>query len=283
MKSVRYFTLNFSGFTTAVSEKQGYLRLIAGEHVFYTDKRYFNDPSLFDRLKINQPLHLGARRLDNGSYWIHWLSDGETHLEPSQHVKRWARPLLFISLLTLIVPLIPLLVSASEWGRFGCGIIAILAFIALLTGLYERLFHPALKRHPAMRDLLAKMALARRRDVSFCQPLPATTQALRQSAMLLRKPCRNAMPLRQTSSSTPTLRSGMQAIQPANITASGYNAVPCRWPSGGRQAALISRCIRCFTVVSRRFLPPAIASSPYTSATAGRSMRYTMPATTRLI
>ena len=62
MKSVRYFTLNFSGFTTAVSEKQGYLRLIAGEHVFYTDKRYFNDPSLFDRLKINQPLHLGARR-----------------------------------------------------------------------------------------------------------------------------------------------------------------------------------------------------------------------------
>ena len=183
MKSVRYFTLNFSGFTTAASEKQGYLRLIAGEHVFYTDKRYFNDPSLFDRLKINQPLHLGARRLDNGSYWIHWLSDGETLLEPSQHVKRWARPLLFISLLTLIVTLIPLLVSASEWGRFGCGIIAILAFIALLTGLYERLFHPALKRHPAMRDMLAKMAMARRRDVSFCQPLPATTQALRQSAM----------------------------------------------------------------------------------------------------
>lgn len=94
MKSVRYFTLNFSGFTTAASEKQGYLRLIAGEHVFYTDKRYFNDPALFDRLKINQPLHLGARRLDNGSYWIHWLSDGETLLEPSQHVKRWARPLL---------------------------------------------------------------------------------------------------------------------------------------------------------------------------------------------
>lgn len=58
MKSVRYFTLNFSGFTTAACEKQGYLRLIAGDHVFYTDKRYFNDPSLFDRLTINQPLHL---------------------------------------------------------------------------------------------------------------------------------------------------------------------------------------------------------------------------------
>ncbi|MCV5664304.1 hypothetical protein OFN50_35320, partial [Escherichia coli] len=85
----------------------------------------FNDPSLFDRLTINQPLHLGVRRLDNGSYWIHWLSDGETLLEPSQRVKRWARPLLIISLLTLIVALIPLMMSTSEWGRFGFGIIAI--------------------------------------------------------------------------------------------------------------------------------------------------------------
>lgn len=183
MKSVRYFTLNYTGFTTAACEKQGYLRLIAGEHVFYTDKRYFKDPALFDRLTINQPLHLGVRRLDNGCYWIHWLSDGETLLEPSQRVTRWARPLLIISLLTLIVALIPLVMSTSEWGRFGCGIIAILAFIGLLTGLYERLFHPALKRHPAMRDLLAKMAMARRRDFSFCQPLPATARAVRQSAM----------------------------------------------------------------------------------------------------
>ena len=60
MKSVRYFTLNYTGFTTAACEKQGYLRLIAGEHVFYTDKRYFKDPALFDRLTINQPLHLGV-------------------------------------------------------------------------------------------------------------------------------------------------------------------------------------------------------------------------------
>lgn len=154
MKSVRYFTLNYTGFTTAACEKQGYLRLIAGEHVFYTDKRYFKDPALFDRLTINQPLHLGVRRLDNGCYWIHWLSDGETLLEPSQRVTRWARPLLIISLLTLIFALIPLVMSTSEWGRFGCGIIAILAFIGLLTGLYERLFHPVLKapRHARSAD-----------------------------------------------------------------------------------------------------------------------------------
>ncbi|MBN0734373.1 hypothetical protein JTM20_35750, partial [Pseudomonas aeruginosa] len=139
VKQTHYFTVNFTGFTTAASEEQSYLRLIAGEHAFYTDKRHFKDPSLFDRLRLGQPLHIGTCRLKDGSYWIHWLSDGETLLEPSQRVKRWARPLLSISLLTLIVALIPLVMSTSEWGRFGFGIIAILAFIALLTGLCELL------------------------------------------------------------------------------------------------------------------------------------------------
>ncbi|MCL0243989.1 hypothetical protein M2T19_25405, partial [Escherichia coli] len=106
MKSVRYFTLNFSGFTTAACEKQGYLRLIAGDHVFYTDKRYFNDPSLFDRLTINQPLHLGVRRLDNGSYWIHWLSDGHILLEPSRQplsIKKLLRPVGLVFFVCLII------------------------------------------------------------------------------------------------------------------------------------------------------------------------------------
>ncbi|SBK39007.1 lipoprotein [Klebsiella pneumoniae] len=46
MKQTHYFTVNFTGFTTAASEEQSYLRLIAGEHAFYTDKRHFKDPSL---------------------------------------------------------------------------------------------------------------------------------------------------------------------------------------------------------------------------------------------
>ncbi|MCJ7219190.1 hypothetical protein LPP93_27935, partial [Klebsiella pneumoniae] len=41
MKQTHYFTVNFTGFTTAASEEQSYLRLIAGEHAFYTDKRHF--------------------------------------------------------------------------------------------------------------------------------------------------------------------------------------------------------------------------------------------------
>ncbi|MCS5947565.1 hypothetical protein LNP05_05015 [Klebsiella pneumoniae subsp. pneumoniae] len=63
MKQTHYFTVNFTGFTTAASEEQSYLRLIAGEHAFYTDKRHFKDPSLFDRLRLGQPLHIGTCRL----------------------------------------------------------------------------------------------------------------------------------------------------------------------------------------------------------------------------
>ena len=95
MKQTHYFTVNFTGFTTAASEEQSYLRLIAGEHAFYTDKRHFKDPSLFDRLRLGQPLHIGTCRLKDGSYWIHWLSDGHILLEPSRQplsIKKLLRP-----------------------------------------------------------------------------------------------------------------------------------------------------------------------------------------------
>ncbi|EPO6659721.1 TPA: hypothetical protein ACIJRN_000870 [Klebsiella aerogenes] len=183
MKSTRYFTLNYTGFTTAASEGQAYLRLIAGEHIFYTNKRHFSDPTLFDRLQLNRPLHIGARRLPNGCYWIHWLSDGKTLLEPDHLAKPWARPLLLVSLLVLIATLIPVFYIDSEWGKMGFGIIAVLALIALLSGLCELLFRPALKRLPDMRDLLAKMTLARRGDFSFCQSIQATPQTDRQAAL----------------------------------------------------------------------------------------------------
>ncbi|EPV8394740.1 hypothetical protein ACWASN_003869 [Klebsiella aerogenes] len=183
MKSTRYFTLNYTGFTTAASEGQAYLRLIAGEHIFYTNKRHFSDPTLFDRLQLNRPLHIGARRLPNGCYWIHWLSDGKTLLEPDHLAKPWARPLLLVSLLVLLATLIPVFYIDSEWGKMGFGIIAALALIALLSGLCELLFRPALKLLPDMRDLLAKMTLARRGDFSFCQSIQATPPVDRQAAL----------------------------------------------------------------------------------------------------
>ncbi|HDS4949553.1 hypothetical protein B9037_023480 [Klebsiella aerogenes] len=183
MKSTRYFTLNYTGFTTAASEGQAYLRLIAGEHIFYANKRHFSDPTLFDRLQLNRPLHIGARRLPNGCYWIHWLSDGKTLLKPDHLAKPWGRPLLLVSLLVLLATLIPVFYIDSEWGKMGFGIIAVLALIALLSGLCELLFRPALKLLPDMRDLLAKMTLARRGDFSFCQSIQATPPVDRQAAL----------------------------------------------------------------------------------------------------
>ena len=84
MKQTHYFTVNFTGFTTAASEEhKSYLRLIAGEHAFIPINAILKTPSLFDRLRLGQPLHIGTCRLKDGSYWIHWLSDGHILLEPS--------------------------------------------------------------------------------------------------------------------------------------------------------------------------------------------------------
>ena len=207
----------------------------------------------FDRLTINQPLHLGVRRPDNGSYWIHWLSDGETLLEPSQRVKRWARPLLSISLLTLIVALIPLAMSTSEWGRFGFGIIAILAFIALLTGLCELLFHRALKCTPPCAICWRRW----RRPAAATFPLPAATDYGANpppvgEAFTQALPERYAV--RTGKISNIILRSGSRGTQRGNTMALGYNATRRRWPSSGRTASPTSACIPFY-----RRQPPFLA------------------------
>ena len=63
MKSVRYFTLNFSGFTTAACEKQGYLRLIDIENAYYTNPRTINYPVLFLLLKKKKKLTSGVSNI----------------------------------------------------------------------------------------------------------------------------------------------------------------------------------------------------------------------------
>ncbi len=83
------------------------------------------------------------------------------------------------------------MMSTSEWGRFGFGIIAIMAFIALLTGLCELLFHRALKCTRHARSVGEDGAGPPPR-LFLCQPLPTTAQTLRQSA----KPFTQALPER---------------------------------------------------------------------------------------
>ena len=169
MKSVRYFTLNFSGFTTAACEKQGYLRLIAGDHVFYTDKRYFNDPSLFDHLTINQPLHLGVRRPDNGSYWIHWLSDGETLLEPTTG-KALGPAAAEYQPADAHRRSYPAHDEHLRMGKVRLRHYRDTGLHRVVNRPLRATVPPGAKMHPAMRDLLAKMAQA---PAAATFPLPA--------------------------------------------------------------------------------------------------------------
>ncbi|MBA7843686.1 hypothetical protein HV213_26070 [Klebsiella sp. RHBSTW-00484] len=165
MKNTHYFTINFTGFTTAACEEQNYLRLIEGERVFYTDKRYFKDPSLFECLKINQPLHIGTCRLRDGSFWIHWLSDGNVLLEPHQQPLKggW-----FFGVLALIAAGLVAFSSAYWILIFTMLVVtSMLVSTRSLSCIFQNL-------SPKMYDLIAKMNLARRGDVSFCQVLNST-------------------------------------------------------------------------------------------------------------
>lgn len=178
MKQTHYFTVNFTGFTTAASEEQSYLRLIAGEHAFYTDKRHFKDPSLFDRLRLGQPLHIGTRRLKDGSYWIHWLSNGEMLIEPCQKVLS-----LLLIFALILLPLLYVGAIAIYTMNISVHLLSLYAVIAMfsffaLVGVTlimvdngKLKFPPPLKLNPRMRDLLTKIERARGGDFSFCQIL----------------------------------------------------------------------------------------------------------------
>lgn len=182
MKSTRYFTLNYTGFTAAASEGQAYLRLIAGEHLFYTDKRHFADPAGFQSLRIDRPLHLGTRRLADGSYWIHWLSDGETRLEPARPPLKKKLLIFFISLLLCFATAWPTFLYFSPLMLFTCGTIAMIAFVTALYFFCGLLQRGVRRCHPAMRDLQARMRQAARGDFSFCQIL-SSSPSLRKQAL----------------------------------------------------------------------------------------------------
>ena len=172
MKQTHYFTVNFTGFTTAASEEQSYLRLIAGEHAFYTDKRHFKDPSLFDRLRLGQPLHIGTCRLKDGSYWIHWLSDGHILLEPSRQplsIKKLLRPVGLVFFVCLII------LACAPW----LDIFLLLCFITMLVNPFGIFSFCSCNFSLRLRVLNAKMQRTKQGDISFCQRLeilPATSE-----------------------------------------------------------------------------------------------------------
>ncbi len=173
MKNTRYFTLNFPGFTTSASANQSYIRLVDGDHVFYTDMSYFQKPELFKCIKLNQPLHIGARRLPDGSFWIHWLSDGKVLLEPARPTLKGKLLMFFIGILASIAAAYPTyFYFTTAWAVITFSIIAALALGVALMGLCSLVLRFAQTAHPEMRELLVKMEQARRKDFSFCQPVP---------------------------------------------------------------------------------------------------------------
>ncbi len=117
---------------------------------------------------------------------------------------------------------------------------------------------PGAKMHPAMRDLLAKMAQARRRDFSFASRYRLRRKPSASRRSLLRKPCRNAMPSGREKLAISFLRNGSRGTQRGNTMALGYNATRRRWPSSGRTASPTSAYIPFFTAVNRPFSLSAI-------------------------
>lgn len=161
--NTHYFKLHFTGFTTGESKGLHYLRLVTGKHVFYTDKRYFDDRSLFQRLKINTTLYIGAHRLKDGTYWIHWMTDGEVMLEPKRSKNPFRSPFLksFFSAAVCAISGYLTQQAVPVWLML---IFAMVAVFSLGIAGYQlaKLCHCiALKRHKGMRDLIEKMELAR--------------------------------------------------------------------------------------------------------------------------
>ncbi|WP_071608910.1 hypothetical protein [Entomohabitans teleogrylli] len=182
MKNIHYFTLHFTGFSVGASEQQNLLRLASHDRAFYTDKRFFRDPERFSRLKTGGPLHIGAHRMQDGSYWIHWLSDGATLIEQG-HTRE---PLTNKFLLLLAGSLVcaaavwPMFTYQNVWLAIVCTLIALAGLMAAGIGLAMLLHRGALALHPGMRDLLNKLELARQGNYAFCQQPGTAPGAARQ-------------------------------------------------------------------------------------------------------
>ncbi|HIE5389077.1 TPA: hypothetical protein ACXNPR_002449 [Enterobacter cancerogenus] len=165
------FKLHFTGFTTGESKGLHYLRLITDKGIFYTDKRYFQDCSLFARLKKESTIYVGAHQLKDGTFWIHWITDGEIMLEP-EHAKRRYHPSFLIALISIIIFTLSGFLTLHppfDWPIFPFMIVAILSFGLSFYQLVKLFFYIALLRHKGMRDLKEKMELARRGEYGCCQ------------------------------------------------------------------------------------------------------------------
>ncbi|WP_058910060.1 hypothetical protein [Entomohabitans teleogrylli] len=167
MKKVQFFTLRFRGFASGDGPQNNYLRIITCDHTFYTHKSFFKDQTLFESLKPDSRIYIGAHRLEDGSFWIHWISDGETVLEPAN-----ARPPLRWPLLRLLVSIPGIFVAASVMFYSPYAIVWAVLLLAFLMTLFIRGLEDiqclCLRTSPRVRELLAKLELVKRGNTFFC-------------------------------------------------------------------------------------------------------------------
>ncbi|MEG1113370.1 MAG: hypothetical protein RSE65_22000 [Hafnia sp.] len=168
MTNTHYFTLQFHGFSVGNNPESSYLRLITPHHTFYTDKVFFDESAGFDLLKPGSRIFMGTHRLNDGSYWIDWITDGTATLNTAG-----AHPPLSRSLIRLFTSIAAFFVSASM--MFTSGYLMMLLFLAvtmtLLTYGLEDLHTVCLRTSPRVRELLNRLEQAKRGDTKFCEDI----------------------------------------------------------------------------------------------------------------
>lgn len=168
MEKVHFFTLRFRGFTVGNGQNSGYLRITTRDRSFYTNTAWFKEPALFDQLTPGDIIHIGTHQLADGSYWIHWVTDGNIVLEPAG-----SRPALLLPVLRIFAGIPAFFVVVCSMFYSSNIILIMVLFLAitlmlLFYGLTD-IHAICLRFSSRVRELLEKLELAKQGDTTFCE------------------------------------------------------------------------------------------------------------------
>lgn len=168
MEKVHFFTLRFRGFTVGNGQKGEYLRLTTRDKSFYTNTAWFKDAALFDQLTPGELIHIGTHQLADGSYWIHWVTNGNVVLEPAG-----SRPALLLPALRIFGGIPAFFVITCSLFYSGNMILMMVLFLTvtlmLLSYGLTDIHAICLRVSSRVRELMAKLELAKQGDTHFCE------------------------------------------------------------------------------------------------------------------
>lgn len=173
MKKVSFFTLQFQQYDRNPPEDVNLQRVLAGNKVFYTKADQFTNANLLNTLKVGDSVHIGAHRLNDGSYWMHWLHHKEKGaLDPK--IRSLYKPRIFLQLFAslLIFALMFYLFFISEYIFEYPIIVVVLLIIGLAAGptlLFMSLNQLGTIANRRLHKLLKGLAEVERGDFSCCK------------------------------------------------------------------------------------------------------------------